>query len=135
MAWGNLPWDEAMSLPGSAQLGRSAQLLRELPFERLEPHPEWIEPHAGEDNWAQPYCAGVMDELRLVYFPAPLAPWVQPKPRLLGLETGAVYSGFYFDPMSGGRQDLGELRPDADGSLEAPPPNLGSDLVLVIRRV
>jgi hypothetical protein len=134
MAWGNLPWDEAMRLPGSAQLGLGAQLLRELPFERMRAHPEWIEPHAGPEDWFRPYCAGFPGELRVVYFPAPLAPWVQPRPRLVELEAGIPYRGFFFDPASGERQELGTLQADPDGSLEVPMPSLGADMVLVLVR-
>ncbi|HEY8505478.1 MAG TPA: DUF4038 domain-containing protein, partial [Gemmataceae bacterium] len=41
--YGSTPWDEAMRLPGSAQVGHAGKLLRSLPWHRFEPHPEWAE--------------------------------------------------------------------------------------------
>lgn len=134
MAWGNLPWDEAMRLPGSQQLGLGAGLLRSLPFHRLEPHLEWVEPHAGPDDWYRPYCAGIPGELRLVYFPSPLVPWMQPWPRLLDFTPGERYEAFFFDPASGQKQDLGSLQAAENGSLEVPRPRLMADMVLVLIR-
>ncbi len=40
-SYGPIPWDEAMNLPGSAQVGRATKLLRTFPFEKFTPHPEW----------------------------------------------------------------------------------------------
>jgi hypothetical protein len=41
--WGTTPWDVAMKLPGSAQLGAAKKLITSFPHWRnLEPHPEWI---------------------------------------------------------------------------------------------
>lgn len=132
MAWGNLPWDEAMQLPGSRQLGLGAKLLRDLGFGRFRAHPEWINDHAGEANWFAPYCAGVEGEVRVVYFPAALAPWMGQRPRMLGLDSG--YTSFFFDPATGGIQENGEVLPEEDGSWEVPLPSLGADMVLVLRR-
>ena len=39
--YGTIPWDEAMNLPGSRQLGLSKALLMEYPWHRFQPHPEW----------------------------------------------------------------------------------------------
>jgi hypothetical protein len=39
--YGTIPWDEAMKLPGSRQLGLGKRLLEEYPWHRFEPHPEW----------------------------------------------------------------------------------------------
>lgn len=37
-------WQEAMNLEGSYQVGIGAKMLREYPWWRIEPHPEWITP-------------------------------------------------------------------------------------------
>jgi hypothetical protein len=134
MAWGNMPWDTAMRLAGSEQIGLSKGLLDGLSVNYLDPHPEWVEPHAGGEDWFQPYCAGT-DTLRIIYFPSPLAPWVQPKPRLIRMEIGAKYTAFFFDPSTGMRQNLGEFKSLPDGSFPIPQPNLGTDLVLVVSKV
>ena len=39
--YGAIPWDEAMSLPGSAQLGMAKKLIEQYPWQRFSPHPEW----------------------------------------------------------------------------------------------
>ena len=39
--YGHIPWDEAMKLPGSGQLGLAKRLLEKYPWPRFEPHPEW----------------------------------------------------------------------------------------------
>jgi len=39
--YGPIPWDDAMRLPGSRQLGFAKKLLEHYPWHRLEPHPEW----------------------------------------------------------------------------------------------
>lgn len=39
--WGTTPWDDAMQLPGSGQLGRAKALLARFDWWRFETHPEW----------------------------------------------------------------------------------------------
>jgi hypothetical protein len=39
--YGHIPWDEAMKLPGSGQLGAAKRLLEKYPWQKFEPHPEW----------------------------------------------------------------------------------------------
>jgi hypothetical protein len=45
MRWSLMTWEEGMNLPGSYQVGLGATLLREYPWWRFEPHPEWVTPH------------------------------------------------------------------------------------------
>lgn len=40
--WGNLPWHEAMLLPGAKQLGLAKSFLNALPWNDFEPHPVQI---------------------------------------------------------------------------------------------
>ncbi len=39
--YGKLPWNEAMNLPGSRQVGLGKQLLEQYPWPQFRPHPEW----------------------------------------------------------------------------------------------
>jgi hypothetical protein len=39
--YGAIPWDEAMHLPGSGQIGLGKKLLAQYPWHKFEPHPEW----------------------------------------------------------------------------------------------
>ena len=61
--YGHIPWDEAMKLPGSGQLGQAKRLLETYPWHRFEPHPEWAtwnETKGVErDPFRVPYAAGV----------------------------------------------------------------------------
>ncbi len=75
-SWGDTPWDVASELPGSRQLGWSKALLMRYPWWRLEPHPEWVEPHWTTANYMQAYCGGIHRELRIVFMPAM---WDTPK--------------------------------------------------------
>ena len=37
-------WEEGMNFPGSRQIGLSSRLLQSYPWERMQPHPEWVTP-------------------------------------------------------------------------------------------
>ena len=39
--YGSIPWDDAMKLPGSTQVGLGKRLLEEFTWQKFEPHPEW----------------------------------------------------------------------------------------------
>jgi hypothetical protein len=143
--WGityeNTPWDQAMRLPGSWQVGLGKDLLMRFPWWRFEPHPEWVEPHGTtftkphaewydvnkrwnqeNGNYLLPYASGIPGKVRFIYIPpklyAPLGPLVT------NLEDGLTYRAFYFDPATGNRYNLGSLsRPEIarvfEGSFEA----------------
>ncbi len=50
--YGKIPWDEAMNLPGSRQLGWGKQLFERYAWQKFVPHPEWAS-YAASDG-AQP---------------------------------------------------------------------------------
>ncbi|MBI4166239.1 MAG: DUF4038 domain-containing protein [Acidobacteria bacterium] len=138
--WGityeNTPWDEAMVLPGSRQVGIGKTILMKFPWWRFEPHPEWAEPHGTaflkphtewfdiNKRWDEekgeyllPYASGIPGEIRVVYIPpkiyAPLGPLV------VNLEEGVTYRASYYDPVTGERYNLGILsRPKLSGVFE-----------------
>jgi hypothetical protein len=40
-SYGQIPWNQAMNLPGSKQIGLAKAFLLQYPWHRFEPHPEW----------------------------------------------------------------------------------------------
>ncbi len=41
VGYGKIPWDEAMNLPGSAQVAFGKKLFEQFPWHTFTPHPEW----------------------------------------------------------------------------------------------
>ncbi len=134
MAWGGYAWPEALQLPGAAQIALGKKLLERYRWWLFEPHQEWVTPHAGGEDYFQPYAAGIAGEVRMVYFPWPVAPWVKPFPRILGLEKGVIYNAFYFNPLTGQEYPAGQAQDDQDGAWRVPMPESGVDIVLVLER-
>ena len=133
--WGQTPWDEAMSLPGSTQVGLAVKLLREYPWHRFEPHPEWATldnpvrtaSDADVEAYLVPYAAGIPSEVRIIYLPTGAPATVQ------HLEPGARYRARYFDPTTGDRHDAGTAAGDAGGAWRAPTaPDDRHDWVLLL---
>ena len=128
-SWGNTPWDVASQLPGSGQLGWAKALLMRYAWWRLEPHPEWVEPHWTAANYVLPYCAGIARELRIVFMPAM---WNTPK--LVQLEPGLSYRAFYFNPATREELPAGTAVADATGAWQPPVAPVFQDWVLVLDR-
>lgn len=126
-SWGDTPWDVASELPGSRQLGWAKALLMRYPWWRLEPHPEWVEPHWTAANYMQPYCAGIPRELRIVFMPA-----MWDSPRIVQLEPGLSYRAFYFNPATGAEHPAGAAVADAAGVWQPPVAPIFQDWVLVL---
>jgi hypothetical protein len=40
-SYGTIPWDQAMNLPGSGQLGMAKRFLADYPWQQIEPRPDW----------------------------------------------------------------------------------------------
>ena len=134
MAWGDNPWTEALHFPGSAQIALGKKLFERYPWWQFRPHPEWVTPHAGGEDYFQPFAAGIPGQVRMVYFPWPLAPWVQPSPQILELEPGLTYKAFFFNPLTGQEYPAGQAQADEQGKWVIPMPPIGVDIVLVLER-
>ncbi|MBI2431878.1 MAG: DUF4038 domain-containing protein, partial [Candidatus Hydrogenedentes bacterium] len=126
-AWGNTPWREAAALPGSAQLGRGAALWRTLPWWEMRPHPEWVKTSKEPDDPYGTVCAGIPERLRVIY-----SPMAWDAPTVLGVESSVRYTAMYFDPVKGEKIDLGEVKPDANGSWTPPLPPEVHDWLLIL---
>jgi len=127
-SWGDTPWEEAYQLPGSKQLGLAKTLLMRYPWWKLEPHPEWIEPHWSKENYLQGYCAGIPGDLRLAFIPA----WNAHK--LKQLEPSVAYHAIFFNPATGKEQEIGRVTPDSSGSWDIPMPPIFQDWVVVLAK-
>ncbi len=109
MSWGETPWEEAYQLPGSTQLGLAKKLLENYPWWLIEPHPEWVQPHASAENYLAPYAGGIPGKLRLVYLPHSSGSF----PLLKQLEPGLTYNGYLWNPVNGKKYPLGKIQSDS----------------------
>ncbi len=122
-AWSDATWMDAYQLPGSRQLGLGRRFLERYEWQRLEPHPEWVEPHWTAGHYQLPYSAEIPGSVRLIYFPGsalvgdgsrfPLA-----HISVSGLEPKSTYSAHYFDPRTGVDLPSFEVIADASGRWE-----------------
>src|SRR5262249_30053433 len=49
VGYGRIPWNEAMNLPGSRQVGLGKKLFERFEWQKFTPHPEWAT-YAAEDE-------------------------------------------------------------------------------------
>ena len=136
--WSFMTWEEGMKLPGSYQIGLGAKLLRQYPWWRFNPHPEWVTPRGTtlldprseirgfnvKEEWKAkngdfnlPYAAGIPSEVRFVYLPyfTMYSLWKGP-PTVLALESGVRYHAYYWEPGLGIKIDLGSVERPSPGS-------------------
>jgi Protein of unknown function (DUF4038)/Domain of unknown function (DUF5060) len=125
-SWGDTPWQTAYQLPGSGQLGMAKMLLARYPWWRMVPHPEWIEPHWTEQNYMQPYGAGIPGALRIFYFPKT----GNVNHKIVQLEPAVRYRALWWNPVSGKETDLGVVTGADEWHPPAPP--IFQDYVLVL---
>ena len=128
-SWGDRPWNDAMSLPGSGQVGVAKRLLERHGWWRIEPHPEWVEPHWSEEEFMLPYAAGIPGELRVVYLFNST-----PTPTIRGLEDGVRYRALLVNPSTGDEQDLGVAVGNEDGEWTVPLIEVRRDWLVVLER-
>jgi hypothetical protein len=91
-------------------------LLARFAWWKMEPHPEWVEPHWTAENYQLPYAAGIPGELRIVFIPTR---WDAPKVK--NLEAGVSYRAFFFNCASGKEIELGKVKADTNGIGKYPP--------------
>lgn len=127
--WGNRPWDEAMRLPGSRQLGLARALLQRYRWWEFEPHQEWIEPAGGKGNYWMPYAAGIPGQVRVIY--SYHLVWCRGL-KVKNIEPRVHYRAFFFNPSTGQEHDLGKVKPDPDGNWLAPQQPELRDWLLVL---
>ena len=133
--WGNVPWDQACHLPGSAHVGVAKRLLERYNWWQFQPHPEWVAPHAEKDNCRAPYAAGISAQVRFIYLPGPVVPWwPSHTAKVTNLEAGVSYKACFLDPITGREYALGAVCPTADKDWPIPLTPIIQDWVLVLER-
>jgi hypothetical protein len=153
-SYGDEPWDVAAHFPGSQQLAWGKELLLQFEWWRLEPHPEWVEPHwtpekyrlpeAVEWHWPPekyllPYAAFIPGELAIVYLPTLLSNKPDSlhafvSPTVSHLDPKVKYEAFWFCAPTGKEELIPEVNVQSDGTWIAPVPNEMVDWVLVIAK-
>ncbi|MBZ5855926.1 apiosidase-like domain-containing protein [Flavihumibacter profundi] len=124
--WGTTPWNKAMDLPGSAQVGAGRRLIESLPgWNRFEPRPEWIVGWSGKDI-SMYAVAG--EETALAYI---LAPGTI-KLRLPLADT--KYTACWFDPIAGKKLRDFTITTDHAGMVSSASPAGKQDWVLTLRK-
>ncbi len=125
--WGTLPWPDAMKLPGSAQVAFGKKLLTQYEWWRFEPHAEWAVFAAKAGTSFGPQAFGIPGGVRVIYVPKSVPISI----RNLGAQ--AKYRAVYFDPVTGNKTELSEIRADAAGAWTCPPPEkCDHDWVIVL---
>ncbi len=135
--WGQTPWDEAMKLPGSRQVGLARKLLERFEWWRFEPHPDWISLElpkesplraSGKEAMATPFAAGIPREVRIIYLPA------AGTARVSGLEKGSRYQAAWLNPPNGDETAAVSVDSDEGGTWHVHTPAGSSDWILLLTR-
>ena len=115
--YGATPWNEAMHLPGSGQLGWAKRLLEEWEWWNFQPHPEWASYPPGaepRDRWHVPYASGTAN-VRVIYIPEAMDLVVH----ALG---GNRWNANAYEPATGQQRALGHLAAGRQGDAHIPNP-------------
>jgi hypothetical protein len=125
--WGNTPWQEAMHLPGSRQIGLGGAFMQRFPWWELRRQTDWIDESKHENDPYGPIAVGIPGKVRIVYIPMCWDP-----PVIKALEPGMTYRAYFFDPCTGADTVIGEVSPDADNCWKPPIPPECHDWLLVL---
>lgn len=123
--WGTTPWNEAMQLPGSTQLGAAKRLITSLPdWNKLAPKPEWI---TADSVKLHPLCAADGDRLRIVYILS------SGTLTLRSLTPGGHYRAAWFNPVTGKRSAEFSIVAGAAGDHSLSSPAEDQDWALTVQ--
>jgi hypothetical protein len=124
--YGVIPWNEAMHLPGSQQVGFGKKLFEQFAWQDFGPHPEWASFNS-KDDINGPQSAGIPGVVRLIY-----APRAEPV-EVRDMGSHAAFAAKWFDPVTGATAPLGEILSDDEGQWTCQPPaGLNHDWVLIL---
>jgi hypothetical protein len=124
--WGITPWNDAMQLPGSSQLGLAKKLIESLPsWNKMEPKTDWV---TSDSAKLAPLCAADGDRLRVIYV------LTSGTIKLRSLIAGSKYKAYWFNPVSGEKLADFTLVADASGDSNTTSPTGDQDWILIVQR-
>jgi hypothetical protein len=130
------PWQEALQLPGAAQMRHARDLLLSRPFLDRVPDQSLIVSDPGTGSYHVRATRDAQGRYALIYIPAlkpaPLGTRLSPAPVQLDLShlSGKQLMSWWYDPRSGVARSIGVIDPEARVSFT--PPDGGPDWVLVL---
>lgn len=126
-SWGHTPWDEAMHLPGSTQMGVGKAILERYRWWEFVPHPEWVAPRWADGDYLRAYAAGIPGRVRVCY--APVGARIR---EMRELEPGVRYRAAFVSPFDGAECAIGEVTGDENGAWPVPLPPVSHDWVIIL---
>ncbi|MBX3256882.1 MAG: DUF4038 domain-containing protein [Chitinophagaceae bacterium] len=125
--WGITPWNEAMNLAGSTQIGAARKLIESIPgWSSFEPQPEMITQWSSKDTAVLAVTAN--SQSALAYLPSPGSITITlPAP-------GQQYKGFWFNPVTITKEKELTLTTDNSGKFMVTSPAASQDWVLVLTK-
>ena len=125
--WGITPWNEAMKLPGSAQIGAARKLIESIPgWSSFQPQPDMITQWSSADTAVLAVTSG--SRSALAYLPSP------GKITITLPAAGQQYKAFWFNPVTTDRGQEFRVTTDTSGKLAVTSPATKQDWVLVLTR-
>ena len=130
--WGDTPWREAMSLPGSRQIALAKRLLEEYDWQHLEPMSHALSHHGDASDLSAPFCAGIAERLRIVYCFEGGYLYRLGRIRMSGLKTSSIYRIFIHDATTGGKIVEQRVSTDRRGILKLPRKRFPCDWIMIL---
>ncbi len=129
VGYGVIPWNEAMNLPGSRQVGLGKKLFERFAWQEFSPHPDWAMYADDQAGKFGPFSTGKAGEVRIIYVP-------ESRPvKAQQLEDGVKYDVAAFDPTNGELAPIGKVSKDDAGRVLAKPESIKSDdWVIILER-
>ncbi len=125
--WGTTPWNEAMKLPGSTQIGAARKLIESIPgWNSFQPAPEMITQWTASDTAVLAVTAG--NQSALAYLPSPGTIAITLPAH------GQQYRAFWFNPITVVKEKTFTITTDASGKITATSPTAKQDWVLVLTK-
>lgn len=125
--WGITPWNEAMKLPGSAQIGAARKLIESIPgWSSFQPQPEMITQWSSGDTAVLAVTSG--SRSALAYLPSP------GRITITLPAASEQYKAFWFNPVTTDKGQEFKITTDASGKLSVASPAARQDWVLVLTR-